>query len=458
MLGFAWLTLRQAREAIRTGRLEEAQRLLGQPGVQGHRGANPLLARLARGYALRGERVLRHDDIEGAWRDLLNAEQVEVGGRHSERLRQALARLGITEARALFQSGDLERANEVILRLRQRGVHSPELQVLESAVKGWLEARTLADRGEFALALESVERLGRLILGPVGALEALRQDLAKGRQDFASRLARLHEAVEAGRWREVVEVAEQVLSVAPQHAEARKARTRAWKAIEPVTVAMRSPDDAQPQPQAAGDAATAGSFGRYMLWIDGVGGYLVCLGPRLTFGHAFLDPHVDIPLVADVSRLHATLTRDSEGYVLEAVRPVQVNGQTTTRALLRPGDRVTLGTSCQFQFHQPVAVSGTARIDLVSGHRLPVAVDGIILMADTLVMDKVAQAHIVVPDLKQPVVLFRHKDGLGLRHSGRLSLDGEKAAERTLLPPHAVLHGEDIAFALEPVEARVGQG
>jgi hypothetical protein len=251
-------------------------------------------------------------------------------------------------------------------------------------------------------------------------------------------------------------VAEQVLARAPQHAEARKARARAWKAIEPITVAMRPPGtDGNVQVETNGPAID-GSPTRFLLWIDGVGGYLVCLGARLTLGQATLDPPADVPLVADVSRLHATLTRDAEGYVLEAVRPVQVNGQATTRALLRPGDRVTLGTSCQFQFLQPVPVSASARLDLVSGHRLPIAVDAILLMADTLVLGSGPQVHVTVPDLKQPVILFRHKDGLGLRHGGRLSVNGERGGDRALLPSQAVVNGDEIAFALEPVGTRIG--
>src|SRR5262249_38997207 len=154
--------------------------------------------------------------------------------------------------------------------------------------------------------------------------------------------------------------------------------------------------------------------------IDGVGGYLVCLGARLTFGQAALDGRIDVPLVADVSRLHASLTRDSEGYLLEAVRPIQVNGQTATRALLQSGDRVTLGETCQFLSRRPVPGSTTARLDLVSGHRLPLSVAGVLLMADPLVLGSGPQAHVTVADLKEPVILFRHKDGLGLRHTGRL--------------------------------------
>jgi tetratricopeptide (TPR) repeat protein len=452
MLGFAWLTLRQAKEALQTGRLDEAQRLLGQAFVQGHRRAGALQARLARAFAERGERRLGHDDAEGAWKDLQQAEHLLPADRAAERLRLALGRLNLAEARALLQAGDLRRAEEALLRLRERGVRSPEALVLDEAVKGWLRARELADRGEFALALEAVEALRRLALGPVHQLDEFARELRKRQAEFPALLARLHEAVDAGRWREVVETAEQVLAIAPQHGEARKARTRAWKAIEPVTVAMRPPAEVNGHAGTAAGGDTAGepAPARFLLWIDGVGGYLVCLGTRLTFGQAWLDPHADVPLVADVSRMHATLSRDGEGYMLEAVRPVQVNGTATTRALLRPGDRITLGASCQFQFHQPVPVSTSARLDLVSGHRLPVAVDAVLLMADTLVLDRGPQAHVSIPDLKSPVVLFRTRDGLGVRHPGRLSVNGSKAADRVVLPSRASVAADDIAFAIEP--------
>src|SRR5262249_61670413 len=118
------------------------------------------------------------------------------------------------------------------------------------------------------------------------------------------------------------------------------------------------------------------------------------------------------------SRLHAPLPRAAEGYLLEAVRRIQVNGAMVTRALLQAGDRVTLGVTCQFLFRLPVPGSTTARLDLVSGHRLAVAVDGVLLMADTLVLGNGPQAHVQVTELKQPIVLFRHRDGLGMRHQG----------------------------------------
>lgn len=458
MFGFAWLALRQAREALKQGRLEEAHRLLTQPAIRDHRATGELLAQLVRAYVARGERCLKREDAEGAWRDLLQAEQLQTAEKSVDSLRQALVRLGIAEVRALLQAGDARRADEAAAHLRERRVRSSELQVLEEAARDWLHARELAERGELASARDAAERVRCRLLDRPAALDRFADDLDHHRKLFPGLLVRLHEAAEQGRWREVVELAEQVLAIAPQHAEARAARTRAWRAIEPVTIALPGPDSAGRSDTGGDEAQPCDSLPvRFLLWIDGVGGYLVCMGARVTFGQAIHDGHVDIPLVADVSRLHASLTRDAEGYVLEAVRPIQVNAREVTRALLQTGDRITLGGSCQLQFRLPVPISTSARLDLVSGHRLPLSVDAILLMADTLVLGDGPQVHVSVPDLKQPLVMFRQKDTLGIRHKGKLCINGRTSGERLLLSdPQATVRGENISFALEPVAARLG--
>src|SRR5947209_13287234 len=78
MFGFAWLALRQAHEALRSERLEEAHRLLCQSCVRGHKRSFELLARLADGYVARGQRRLAEHDVTAAWKDLAAAD--EVGG------------------------------------------------------------------------------------------------------------------------------------------------------------------------------------------------------------------------------------------------------------------------------------------------------------------------------------------------------------------------------------------
>src|SRR4051794_11354356 len=106
MLGLGWLVLRQAQEALKSGRLEEAQRLLTQPSVQGQKRCWELQEQLARAFVERGERQLRHDDPAGSWADLLKAEQVGVADPAAVRLRQGLTRLGLAEVRALLEAGE----------------------------------------------------------------------------------------------------------------------------------------------------------------------------------------------------------------------------------------------------------------------------------------------------------------------------------------------------------------
>jgi hypothetical protein len=443
MLGTAWLTLRQAQEALRNGRLEEAQRLLNESGVQGHQRSWELLRQLGHGYVQRGEQHLRRDDREAAWHDLLRAEQVGMNDTVASRLRNELTGQSLADVRARMEAGDPVRAAETAALLRERMVRHPELQGLEEAARDWTRAQNLAEKGEFAGAEQIADRL-RCAWPKLTALEVFREDLAKRRISLAEPLVQLHEAVAGAHWREVILLADQVLTLAPQHPEARNARARAWKITDPPTVASQDRSLKEtPAPQTEPSE-------RFLLWIDGIGGYLVCLAARVTLGQATPDATVDVALFADVSRLHATVTRDAEGFLLEAARPLQVNGQPTEKALLSANDRITLGPSCQLQFRQPVPVSATARLDLVSGHRLALAVDAVLLMADTLVIGPGTQAHITMPELRQPVVLFRQKAGLGIRHAGNFCVDGQRCQERGTLQARSMVRGDDFTFALEP--------
>ncbi|MBI3821110.1 MAG: FHA domain-containing protein [Planctomycetes bacterium] len=189
----------------------------------------------------------------------------------------------------------------------------------------------------------------------------------------------------------------------------------------------------------------------YALWIDGVGGYLVCLSHRVTIGQAQGETPVDIALIADVSRHHATIQRDTEGYFLEASRKVLINANAMDKALLRSGDRITLGASCQLQFWQPVPASTSARLDMVSGHRFAQPVQAVLLMADTLVIGPAAQSHVIVADMTQPLILFRTKAGLSARWSGTLQINGKSFQERGPLEAGARLANEQITLALERI-------
>ena len=63
-----------------------------------------------------------------------------------------------------------------------------------------------------------------------------------------------------------------------------------------------------------------------------------------------------------------------------------------------------------------------------------------------------AQAHITAPDLKQSLVLFRHKDSLGVRYKGEVMVNGNVSTGRAFLPPVATVQASDISFAIEPTK------
>ena len=165
----SWLTLRQAQEALKNGRLEEAHRLLCQPAANGHKRSWELLQQVAQGFVERGEAHLRHEDAAAAWNDLIAAEQVGVNGSAAGCLRQALTRLGLAEIRSLLEAGEPQRAADAITQLRDRSVSQPELQVLDEAAKNWVLAREQAGRGEFSQALQTMSRVRRLLPGRIEA-------------------------------------------------------------------------------------------------------------------------------------------------------------------------------------------------------------------------------------------------------------------------------------------------
>lgn len=446
MFGLGWLTLRQAEEALDHGRFEEAHRLLSQPESIGQKGSSVLLARLSENLVRRGEEHLRHNDPAAAWQDLLRVERTGAAVPAAARLRQALTRLAVDEARKLLAAGEPARAAAALAQLQSGPAPAADVQILEEAARAWAQGRERAARGEMGAALDGVERARQLLPETPPALERLRKDLELRRPALTSLVVQLHEAWAAERWRDVVRLAEQILSAAPQHEEARRARARAWKALEPAANAATSPMD----------AAEAGR--RFLLWVDGAGGFLVCLGPRVMLGQAAPDSAADVPLLADISRSHASIRRDSEGYLLEAAHPLKVNGKPADHVLLQPGDRVTFGGGCELTFRQPVPVSASAVLQMTSGHRLPLALDAVILMAETLVIGPGPQAHVAAPDLEKPIVLFRQKDGIGVRCAAGVTVDGQPCGERGTLSVSSQVRGEDFAFAVEPVGDRFGRG
>lgn len=459
MFHFPWLAVRQAREALRSGRPEDAHRIIEPKLAEGYRSAVRMAREIARAYVAAGEKALRADDPETAWLKLLAAEALNTGEPRAMALRTALTRLGLAECRAALEAGNPHHVVETVSRMRGRNAYHADFETLDRAARDWIQAHDIADRGDFLLAATTAEKV-RSQLGnvPAAGLDRFLQQLTARNETLRGAVSALTAAAAAGDWKQASELAASVIAVAPNHREARNVQFRAWDQVQCVTSPYVPSDDVVPlvqSPQKGLKPSTIGGVPkRFLLWIDGVGGFLVCLAPRVTFGQATAEAPVDVPLLADVSRLHAEISRDAEGYVLESGRGALLNSQPVTRTLLKPNDRVTLGSTCQFLFHQPLDISPTARLELVSGHRLHVAVDGVLLMAENIILGPPGQSHIAVPWLSQTIVLYRSKEGIGVRIPGEFRVDAKMELNRAILPLPAVVSSDFIHFAVEPAGGR----
>src|SRR5262249_5517218 len=114
MLGIGWLTLWQAQEALDSGRLEEAQKLLARPEAVGHLGASTMLQQLARRLVERGNERWKHQNMCAAWNDLVQAEK--IGGVSSEAagLRQRLADASLADAKRFLEAGEARKALDAL--------------------------------------------------------------------------------------------------------------------------------------------------------------------------------------------------------------------------------------------------------------------------------------------------------------------------------------------------------
>lgn len=189
---------------------------------------------------------------------------------------------------------------------------------------------------------------------------------------------------------------------------------------------------------------------RFLLWIDAVGGYLVCMNPVVRIGQMTPTAAVDVPLVADVARHHASLRRDGESYLVEPVHQVRLNGKPIDRtSLVGNGSLIELGQGVQFRFCQPNPLSSTARLDLVSRHRTHPTTHGIVLMADTCVLGPASNSHVVCRGWSKSMVLHRLQDSLYCVMEGAFTIDGLVCQRRGLAKPGSHIVGDDFSFSLE---------
>lgn len=195
----------------------------------------------------------------------------------------------------------------------------------------------------------------------------------------------------------------------------------------------------------------SGSCERYMLWIDGVGAWQLCLGSEFLIGGPTSESSAaDICLMANLSRKHATLQRIGEDWFIHPHQSTVVAGRSISGpTLLRTGDAICLAERVRLGFRIPSVLSGSALIDFESHHRPAHTVNGIILMTDSVLLGPRKDHHVCCSDWPEMVVIYRQDGQLKCRSKAALTMNGERVRDSLALNDGTIVSGEEFRFRIE---------
>ncbi len=454
------LQLREAEEAAEQGQLDEACELLTRDKLRQYLPGKRLSKKVATQLAERARRRVIQGDMSAGWRDLQAARGLagEIDAVLSAR--QEIVALVIGEAESHIENGDPARALQVIENLERFQVQDEPLRWMKEVARRLESARNLARRGKFADAEAQAHAADRIHPKYGFAAQQAAQYHAQI-EPFRKQTEALHRAMVEECWTEAVSLADEALTRAPENRLARDVRRRAWAKVGARLTDSRAMGTAREFRGAAVNGncdlqkggvtlAERPAGPRFLLWIDGVGGYLVCLADEVILGQAIPDNPIAIPIQADLSRQHAKIRRQGDGYVIEPLHATWVNGQQVRgKTLLSDGDEIEMASAVRLRFRQPHALSASARLDFISHHRPQPKADGVLLMAESCVLGPKWQNHVICRDWQADVVLYRREGDLYCRAMDSIEIDGQLCDGRGQLASNSHVSGSDFSLSLE---------
>jgi hypothetical protein len=194
---------------------------------------------------------------------------------------------------------------------------------------------------------------------------------------------------------------------------------------------------------------------RRLLWIDGVGSFLICLDEQVTIGGpAFGSEGADISLLASLSRSHATILRIDENYLLQPHAAASIDGrEVQDRSLLGEHSDIRLGRNVELKFRLPNVLSRSACIGFASQHRPHLSVDGIVLMDENFLMGPGVDQHVHCPGWSHSLVMYRREGQLWCRTPIPLRVNESAIVGAGPVPDGATVSGDEIRFRIETVES-----
>ena len=197
-------------------------------------------------------------------------------------------------------------------------------------------------------------------------------------------------------------------------------------------------------------ADSSAGIRRRIMWIDGIGGFLLVDRDEILIGQAISGTAVDVSIVGDLSRQAAALRRSAGDYLLQPLQPTLLNNKPVDRAqVLHDGDLFQIGNRVKLKFNKPSPLSATARLELVSLNRFKPSVDGVLLLDDSCILGPNPGSHVLCAGWKSELLLFRHAGGWFFRSLEEVDVEGEPQVGQIPLVSGMRLRGEDFSLSIE---------
>jgi len=475
--------LKEAERALLQGQLDDARGLLADSELRRSPPGQILAERVVDRIAHQAESHLRRGDSSAAWNTLNDARLLAPEAKSLQQFREKMIAAALDEIETLLANNDPEAALAKLNKLHQRNVAGGRAATLRQVALKASRAQRQQRFGKFEEAANNWNAAKKLredmnVFAEFATL--CRSKALEGKQLFE----RLQAAMHSRDWQGALEAADRLLQLAPQHSLAREARQEAWEHVSadltesqrkartaswrrgknhsdeqqapPCEFPQRQTPSRLIQQRIAQTLAVTGvgkcENRRFQLWIDAVGGYLVCLGQEVVLGQAVPGATTDIPIFGDLSHQHATIRRDGEGYILTPQAIVAVEGRRLDGpSFLTDGDEILLGESVRFRFRRPHPLSASAWLEPLSGHRTQPAGDAVLLMAESIVLGRKLQSHVVCRDWKNEVILFRQGDRIHCRSGGPFEIDGQLHEDEGRLGHVSNVCGEDFSLSVEEI-------
>ncbi len=462
------IRLREARLACQNGRYDEASQVLADDKLREFLPAKQLAEQVAGKMLERASGRFALGDSVAGWRDLNAADR--LGGQDDviNRLRHSYEDQSLQEVRRYLAAGQTDAALERLEKLRKRGLTDNRTRGCQQIATISQGANRWAARGHFfeaaaairkAVVVADLQRQEPSIMDEVVAhLHAECDRFQTAGADCQRLSADMHAALASENWGAVLTAADALLALAPQHVAAGQARRRAWKAVgmnvtqqhiaqparRQVSLAIRNSNGrrGRPSTRPASRSSEVDTVAgkeqpqRALLWVDAVGGFLVCLDDAISIGQPSSGESIALPILADLSRRHAIIRRDAGTYILDPLQRTRVDGrEINTSFVLRDNQLIQLGDNVRIRFSKPHSLSATARLTLESHHKTQPTADAVLLMADSCVLGPNRHCHVQCRDWQRDVIVYRQNNQVFCRADEPLSVDGVLANCKSEIQP-----------------------